>query len=96
MGQVFTLRNHPVNPAMLRTAKKILEMTEKGLLTSLIHIGCGPDGKSIMGLCGEFAEDLQFATEAASEGFSRLVGHKIEQQSSDVITLVPPRLRRKA
>lgn len=94
MGQVIELRSHPANPTMVATARKILDMAERGLMTTMIHIGAGPNGEAAMGICGEFAEDLEYATEACSEGFSLLVGHKIEQQKADLIAMVPPRLRR--
>lgn len=45
-----------------------------------MYIGVDADGETVLGFCGEFVDDLEFATEAASEGFSRLVGHKIEQR----------------
>lgn len=96
MGQVIALRQHPVNPEAVRVAREILDLTERGLMHSLIHIGVGPDGKAVMGICGEFAEDLEYATETASEGFSLLVGHKIEQQqTAPTEEALPKRMQRR-
>lgn len=95
MGTVIALRRTPVNPAVVEAARRILELSEKGLLTTLIHIGVGPEGQSYMGIDGELVDDLESATEVASEGFSRLVGHKIEQRTEPRHVL-PRRLRKKA
>lgn len=93
MGNVIALRRNPVNPAVVNAARRILELSEKGLMTSLIHIGVGPDGQATLGIDGDLVDDLQYATELASEGFSRLVGHKIEVRTQPRHVL-PRRLRK--
>lgn len=93
MGTVIALRHPPANPAVVEAARRLLELSEKGLLTSLIHIGVGPDGQAVLGIDGEVVDDLRYATELASEGFSRLLGHKIEQRTQPRHVL-PRRLRK--
>lgn len=95
MGQVIALGRLPVNQEVLRTARKILKEVEQGRMTSLAYMGTGPQGKSLMGIQGELAEDQDYAIEVARDGFSRLIGKRIEK-ACEVVNLVPPRLRRKA
>ncbi len=93
MGEVVVLRKTPVNQVVVNAATNILRDAKEGM-TALMYISVNGSGETEIGLCGEFSDDLEYATEAASEGFSRLVGHKIEQRATK--NIIPPRLRRKA
>ena len=62
-------------------------------MQAFMFIGIDAEGQPEIGICGDFADDLDYATDAAREGFSRLVGHKIEQ--GDVEVALPNRLKTK-
>lgn len=92
MGQVLALRSTPVNPEVVEAAREILRRAEAGM-QAFMFVGIDVAGQAEIGICGDFADDLDYATEAAREGFSRLVGHKFEEREAE--EALPHRLQPK-
>lgn len=71
-------KNHPAQPEVVEHLEHLLGRARQGLITGVLCI-CGTvSGPDELGLCGDFAEDLDYASRAASQGFAAMLGYKFE------------------
>lgn len=76
MGQVVNLRaSRPEGSEAYESGRAVLARMQSGELTSFFYIASGPGVDGEVGVCGELAEDLDHAKEAAIAGFQALFGH---------------------
>lgn len=59
---------------------RLYAMARKRRITSLMHVVAGPDMNDESGVCGEFAEDLEYAAAVATDGFKLLMASVDQQQ----------------
>lgn len=65
VGQVINMRANPLaNPGAVERGKEILSRLSRGELTGFFYVACGPDVDDEIGICGEFAEDIEYAERA--------------------------------
>jgi hypothetical protein len=53
-------------------AESLLLRAKTGLLSGLMFISAAPDGSTLLGISGDFSDDLDYAARAADSGFARL------------------------
>jgi hypothetical protein len=72
--------------------RKKLERAESGELQGGMDIIAVRDGPDEIGVCGEFADDLEYALTAAQAGFGAIVGHQLHREKNQL----PRRLRKES
>jgi hypothetical protein len=60
------------NLAVIAMAEALVVRARTGLVTGLMCIAAGADGSTQLGISGDFADDVEFATRAADSGFALL------------------------
>ena len=80
MGQVLRLPITQVRNDLVDVLQDLLDKAKRGEVTGLMHVVTVSDSQIETGVCGDFSDDLDYATDAATKGFASLLGHKVNNQ----------------
>lgn len=80
MGQIIKLPITQVRSDLVEVLQGLLEKAKRGELTGLMHVVTVSATQIETGISGDFSDDLDYATDAATKGFASLLGYKVKNQ----------------
>lgn len=92
MGNILQLRPSAPRSDVIAYYRQRLARAESGELQGGMDVISVRDGADEIGVCGEFADDLEYARAAAQAGFGVLVGHQLHHEKNQL----PRRLRKES
>lgn len=80
MGQLIRLPITQVRRELVDVLQDLLDKAKRGEVTGLMHVVTVSTSEIETGVCGDFSDDLDYATAAATKGLESLLGYKVKNQ----------------
>lgn len=90
MAKVIQLQKKSARPEVVERFSRQLAQARMGRITGLMYVVARSDGTTQSGFCGDFKDDMEYATAAASESFALLVGRTTCSQNATTKKIIRP------